>query len=158
MKTIVLIRHAKTNVAPRDQDRQLVTVGIQRTQKLGEYLKQMSIKPDIMYSSSALRAVETAGFIASHVGQNPDEIHYTKNLYLTHEEEYFKILTALDNSINTVLFVGHNPEVTDVVRFFIPDYKGYMRTSECYCIDIHSDTWEHMFTAKKEIRFSRLFK
>ena len=45
MKTIYLIRHAKTiSNAECDSDRTLLPVGIARTHQLGQYLKLMSTK------------------------------------------------------------------------------------------------------------------
>jgi len=158
MKTIYLIRHAKTNDAQRDQDRKLIPLGIERTHKLGQFLKLMTSKVDVMYASSAIRAVETAEILAPYIHKKPKDIHYNDALYLTHEEEYFRILMSLDDKKNSILFVGHNPEVTNIVRFFIPDFNGFMRTSECYCIDIHSDDWRQIFTARKEIRYSKLIR
>lgn len=158
MKTIYLIRHAKTGQALKDKDRQLIAIGMERTHKLGQHLKLMSTKMQNMYASSALRAVETAHILAPYVGKKVKDIHFVDSLYLTHEEEYFKILMTLDDKDKNILFVGHNPEVTNIVRFFIPDFNGYMRTSECYCIDIYADKWQYIFTAKKEIRFSKLIR
>lgn len=158
MKTIYLIRHAKTNEAERDQDRKLIPIGIERTHKLGQYLKLMSAKVDIIYSSSAIRAVETVKILTPYVRKKEKDIHFSDALYLTHEEEYFKILMSQDEKKNSILFVGHNPEVTNIVRFFIPDFNGFMRTSECYCIDIYSENWQQIFTAKKEIRYSKLIR
>ncbi len=158
MKTIYLIRHAKTNSAEFDSDRTLIPLGIDRTHKLGQYLKLMTTKVDKIYASSALRALQTAKILAPYLRKKEKDIHTTKSLYLTNEEEYFNILLSLKDKETSILFVGHNPEVTNIVRFFIPDYNGYMRTSECYAIDIYADSWQDIFTAKREIRFSKLIR
>lgn len=158
MKTIYLIRHAKTGQAIRDEDRRLIPIGMERAHKLGQYLKLMSTKIHNIHASSALRAVETASIIAPYVGKKQKDIHFTDSLYLTNEDEYFKILISLNDKENNIMFIGHNPEVTNIVRFFISDFNGYLRTSECYCIDIHADKWQDIFTAKKELRFSKLIR
>lgn len=159
MKTIYLIRHAKTiSNAECNSDRTLLPVGIARTHQLGQYLKLMSTKVDKIYSSSALRAVQTAEILVPYLRKKKKDIHFTSSLYLTSVDEYFNILVALSDKDKSVLFVGHNPEVTNIVRFFVSDYNGYMRTSECYAIDIYADTWQEIFTAKREIRFSKLIR
>jgi phosphohistidine phosphatase len=158
MKTIYLVRHAKTGDAPTDMDRILTVTGIERSHKLGQYLKLMSTKVDIIHASKAQRAIQTAEILAPYVRRKEKDIVYSLDLYLTGEEPYFKILVSLNQKAKTVMFVGHNPDVTNVVRFFIPDFNGYLRTSECYCIDIYTDSWQEIFTAKKEIRFSKLIR
>ena len=153
MKTIYLVRHAKTGEALKDCDRKLTETGMERTHKLGQYLKLMSTKIDVMYASTAVRAKQTAEILAPYVKKKVNKIIYEDKLYLTHEDEYFQILIGLADKTKNVLFVGHNPDITNVLRFFIPDFNGFLRTNECYCIDIQAETWQEIFTAGKEIRF-----
>ena len=158
MKTIYLVRHAKTGDAPTDMDRILTVTGIERSHKLGQYLKLMSTKVDVFHASMAQRAIQTAEILAPYVKRKEKDIVYSRDLYLAGEDPYFKILVALNQKVKTVMFVGHNQMFTNVVRFFIPDFYGYLRTSECYCIDIIPIHGKKLFTAKKEIRFSKLIR
>jgi len=62
MKSVYIVRHAKSSwedITLSDHDRPLLPVGINRTRKIAEYLKKKKIRPDIILSSSAVRALKT---------------------------------------------------------------------------------------------------
>ncbi len=63
MKTLYIVRHAKSSwdfSAIPDYDRPLLETGIIRTNKIIKYLKNQDTNPDLIVSSHALRAKETA--------------------------------------------------------------------------------------------------
>lgn len=153
MKTLYLIRHAKTDQPLEDKDRQLLESGIERTRQLGKYLQQQNCKIDTFYSSIAKRAVQTAHLIAQEIHFPADKIITLNDLYTGSSDTYYHLISAQDNALHSVLFVGHNPEISDVVRFFVPDMTSYMQTGACYCIDFETDKWENIFIAPRKIRF-----
>jgi len=153
MKTLYIIRHGKTNKTVNDLDRELLPLGIERMRKMGTYLSANNCKADVFYSSFANRAVQTAHIIAEAIQFPKEKIIITEDLYLTSQDEYFDILVSQDNSINSILFVGHNPEITNVAQFFIPDFTSYMQTGACFCFDFDTDDWTKIFTAERKVRF-----
>jgi phosphohistidine phosphatase len=153
MKTLYIIRHGKTNKTVNDLDRELLPLGIERMQKLGNYLSANNCKTSVFYSSFANRAVQTAHIIAEAIQFPKEKIITTEKLYLTSQDEYFDILVEQNNSIDSILFVGHNPEVTNVAQFFVPDFTSYMQTGACFCFDFKTDDWTKIFTAEREVRF-----
>jgi phosphohistidine phosphatase len=153
MKTLYIIRHAKTNRALNDLDRELLPIGIERSNKLGKYLSESNCKTDVLFSSYAKRAMQTAHIIAEHIGFKEDEIIAKESLYFTSQEKYFDIIMEQNNSINSVMIIGHNPEITNVAHFFIPDISSYMQTGACFCFDFKTDDWTKIFTAEREVRF-----
>jgi len=72
MKQITFIRHAKSNhvMGLRDHDRPLNERGLTDAPLMAERLKTEQFSPDIMYSSTALRALNTAQLIRD--GIKPD--------------------------------------------------------------------------------------
>jgi len=153
MKTLYIIRHAKTNKTLNDLDRELLPLGIERTNKLGKYLSVNNCKTDVLFSSFANRAVQTANIIAEHIGYQKDKIITQESLYLTSQEEYFDILVEQSSDIDAIMIVGHNPEITNVARFFVPDFTSYMQTGACFCFDFKTNDWTSIFTAEREVRF-----
>jgi len=153
MKTLYIIRHAKTNKTVNDLDRELLPLGIERINQLGKYLAANGCKADVFYSSFAHRAVQTAHIIAEHIGYPKDKITTSELLYFTTQEEYFDIITEQKNTVNSILIVGHNPEITNVAQFFVPDFTSYMQTGACFCFDFKTDDWTNIFTAEREVRF-----
>ena len=135
MKTLYIVRHAKTNKSLNDLDRVLLPLGIERTHKLGTYLQSNNYSVDRVFSSFATRAMQTATILANHLSYPQDKIVAKEDLYLTSQEEYFDILMEQDDTVDSVLIVGHNPEITSVAQFFVPDFMSYMQTGACFCFD-----------------------
>jgi phosphohistidine phosphatase len=159
MKTLYLVRHAKANKMQNDTERKLMPLGIERVNKLGHHLNTIHCKVDAFFSSSAIRAVQTAEIIAEHIHYPKAEIMKTEKLYLTGQEEYFNIIVAQDNaSINSMMIVGHNPDITNIVHFFVPDFISYVQTGGCFCFDFKTDDWTTIFTAERELRFHVRFQ
>ena len=153
MKTLYIVRHAKTNKALHDLDRELLPLGIERTEKLGNYFVTNYCKVDALYSSSAKRAVQTANILAEKIHYPADKIITKEELYLTSQEEYFNILVEQPDSVDSVMIIGHNPEITNVAQFFVPDFTSYMQTGACFCFDFKTDDWTKIFTSEREVRF-----
>ena len=153
MKTLYIVRHGKTNKSLNDLERELLPIGVERMRKLGSYLFVNNCKIDVLYSSYAKRAVQTAEIIAEAIQYPRNEIITSEKLYLTSQDEYFDVLVEQDNRIETILFVGHNPEITNVAQFFIPDFTAYMQTGACFCFDFDTDDWTQLFTAERKNRF-----
>ena len=153
MKTLYIVRHAKTNKAEHDLLRELLPLGIERTNKLGKYLSDNNCKVDILFSSDAIRARQTAKIIAGHINYPLEKIIAKESLYFTSQEQYFNIILEQSNDINAIMIVGHNPEITNVAHFFVPDFFSYMQTGACFCFDFMTDDWENIFTAEREVRF-----
>jgi len=158
MKTLYIVRHGKTNKSLDDLERELLPIGRERMQKLGNYLHANNCKIDVLYSSYARRAVQTAQIIADAIQFSKDRIITSEKLYLTSQDAYFDILVEQDNSIESILFVGHNPEITNVAQFFIPDFISYMQTGACFCFDFDTDDWTRIFTAERKNRFYMRFE
>jgi phosphohistidine phosphatase len=158
MKTLYIVRHAKTNKAILDKDRELLPLGIERTQQLGNYLTTNKYQVDMMYSSSAKRAVQTATILADNLHYPKEDIITKDELYLTSQEEYFNILVEQSDSVDSLMIIGHNPEITNVAQFFVPDFTSYMQTGACFCFDFKTDSWTTIFTAEREVRFYVRFR
>lgn len=154
MKTLYIIRHAKTHQREQDFERKLSPLGIERINKLGHYLKTNNCKTDILFTSDAIRAIQTAKIIAGYIDYTEDKIIATEQLYMNGQEEYFNVILAQENAtVNNIMIVGHNPDVTNIVHFFIPDFISYAQTGACFCFDFKTDDWTNIFTAEREIRF-----
>lgn len=153
MKTMYIVRHAKTNKTLNDLDRELLPLGIERTEKLGNYLASNDCKVDIMFSSSAKRAVQTARILAKNIDYPEEKIITKEELYLTSQEEYFNILVGQSDTVDNIMIIGHNPEITNVAHFFVPDFTSYMQTGACFCFDFKTDEWTRIFTAEREVKF-----
>ena len=153
MKTIYIVRHAKTGHHIDDFERELLPIGIDRTHKLGDFLAAQHCQVKHIYTSDAKRALQTSLIIAEHLGLDKNLIIKEHAFYAGTPDDYIDIIAAQDNQDDSVMLVGHNPQVSSLAQFFIADFSHYMQTGACFCIDFETDQWEHIFTAKQTTRF-----
>ena len=113
MKTLVILRHAKAepaDAAKKDFHRRLTDRGREEAEAVAQTLAQNKIAPDLVLSSSAPRAAQTARLAAP---QSPRK--KSKSLYAASPEQWMERLRKIPPKAKTVLAVGHNPECEDLV-------------------------------------------
>lgn len=155
-KSVYIVRHAKSswgNFELSDHDRPLMPIGIKKTHKVVEFLKSKKALPDLIISSTAVRACETAGLIAKGIGYEVDKIRKSKALYHAGIEEIYEELFFIDNSINSVMIVGHNPTLTDFVNGFVRNEIDNLPTTGVVNIIFKTDSWEKVPNAKFKVNF-----
>lgn len=110
MKTLLILRHAQashSNPRLRDHERPLTEQGKQDAQALGRRLAEHGWQPELVLSSTALRARTTAAIVSQACGAG--SVTEQRSLYNAAATAYTELLLALDPTENSVLVVGHNP-------------------------------------------------
>lgn len=112
MKTILLLRHGHSAADERlpDLERPLSAQGRRDARRLGGLLQRLGLKPDLLASSPARRALETAELAAAgcdYVGK----VRAEPRLYEAEAEQYLQVLRGLPARSRCVLLVGHNPGI-----------------------------------------------
>ncbi|MEE8622537.1 MAG: histidine phosphatase family protein [Alphaproteobacteria bacterium] len=111
MKVLYLLRHAKSSgqrPGSKDYDRPLTDEGRDGASKLGRRMRSRGFIPERILCSGALRARETLDLIAAGLGKDiPAEID--RRLYAANAEQLLRRLQKLDETIGSVLVIGHNP-------------------------------------------------
>ncbi len=116
---VTVIRHAKSSWNDQyitDHDRPLNQRGQKNAPDMGIRLKQSNFIPDQVYTSTALRASSTAEIICQKINFPSQKIIKNTELYLAPVSQWQKIIEQLENNIKSVLFVGHNPGITNLVN------------------------------------------
>lgn len=109
--TLVLIRHSKAEkVAAHDRDRTLTEKGVARAEKLAKRLAKRLDHTDLLLVSPALRTRETARPLRDKL--EPAEVHVEETLYTAGPVGVLEQITILDESLETVVLVGHEPTIS----------------------------------------------
>lgn len=156
MKQLYIARHGKSSwdiSSISDHERPLIEKGIKRTRLIADYLLKNNDKPDLIISSFAVRAYETASLIAETLSYPKENIRIENNLYHSDIDILFDHLYSLPNSVNSVMMVGHNPTFTEFANYFLKDKMDWLPTSAIVCITFKTDKWENIHRAKKNLRF-----
>ncbi len=156
MKTVYIVRHAKSsweNLNLSDHDRPLNPVGIKKTKKIIDFLKNKKTVTDLIISSSAVRAFKTAEIIADGIGYPIQAIVKNTNLYQANEDDIFNELFSINDSINSVMIIAHNPTLTDFVNNFTVPQIDNLPTTGIVRIDFDTGSWLNIETVKFKVKF-----
>lgn len=154
-KQIVLIRHAKSSwndPGQSDFDRPLNERGKEDAPEMGLRLKAAGIIPDLIISSTAKRAQQTARHIAKGVGFDESDIDWREELYHAPPSVFENIILSLDNKYETVFFVAHNPGITEFAFSLDPNRSiNHMPTCATAGIRIDTDEWSDFHNASRTV-------
>ena len=156
MKKLFIARHAKSSwddFSISDFDRPILNQGKKKTIKVIDVLKKDNILPDLIISSTARRAKETALLLAQGLGYPVDKIDFKESFYHAYDDEILTELYGLDDSIDSVIVVGHNPTLTDLVNQFASKYIDNLSTSAVACITFKTDDWSKLGSCKHNLNF-----
>jgi phosphohistidine phosphatase len=119
MKKLFLIRHAKSSwddATLADQERPLNERGRRDAPKIGGRLARREVKPDLILSSPALRALTTAKIIAGKLDYKRKHIIIDDRLYAAEADDLLEVIHELDDRLQCVMIVGHNPELSELAQ------------------------------------------
>src|SRR4030042_761372 len=145
MKTLLLLRHAKSSWKQpdvNDHERPLNKRGKMEAPKVGKYLKENDLVPDLILSSTARRAHDTAQAVADECGFE-GQIDLCKDLYMSDPACYVDILQSLPDTANRVLVVGHNPDL-EALLTLLTDVTQHMTTAALAQIILPITSWQEL--------------
>jgi phosphohistidine phosphatase len=145
MKTLLLLRHAKSSWKQpelNDHDRPLNKRGKREAPKVGQYIKENDLVPELILCSTARRARDTAQAVIDEIGYEGD-IELLSDLYLSDPACYLDVLKRLPDDINRVLVVGHNPDL-DALLTLLTDVSQHLSTAALVQIDLPITNWSEL--------------
>ena len=114
-KLLFLVRHAKSSwddPTIDDRQRPLNRRGKQEAPKMGKHLAGYKIKPELIISSPAVRALKTAEKIAKELGFKKSDVVVNEEMYTFNGGNLKDVIKDLDDKYESVMLVGHNPAIT----------------------------------------------
>ncbi|EAL3928351.1 histidine phosphatase family protein [Campylobacter upsaliensis] len=157
MKKIYILRHAKAEkeIKIDDFSRKLTKKGKDELKILLQRLQKYEIKWDRIYASPTFRTKKTAKIMAKNYAYDKKEIDLIAAFYEADEMWLFAFLKNLDESINNVLLVGHNPALLKLCELLSSLCLHSFPTSSMLCLECESfkDLKEH---SAKLVFFERI--
>lgn len=144
MKTLVLVRHAKSSwkdASLPDRDRPLNSRGKRDAPKMGRWLADLVGTPDLIVSSPATRAMATARVIAVAVGYPGDGIQEDERIYEAGPAEILEAIRGLDDRHDRVFLIGHNPGFTDLVNALTKPSIDNVPTCGVVVLGVATERW-----------------
>lgn len=156
MKTLYIVRHAKSSwnhPELSDEERPLLEKGKKRTRKIINYFRERNVKVDLIISSHAVRAHETARIIAHGIGYPIENIVISQQVYHAGADLLFDQFFDLSDDINSLMIVGHNPAFTNFANHFLEKKIDWLPTSGVVSVSFDTRLWVNLPLAKPRLNF-----
>ncbi len=160
MKQLVIFRHGKAEqdtMAKDDYDRVLTERGKRNAADMGAFILKRNGVPDLILSSSAKRAHETAMLAAESMEYSVDKIQTDQNLYFAPARWIMNVISKLPNDINSCVFVGHNPGITDLINTLGVNLDN-LPTASAACFEFNVDSWIDITTDHANFKWLKTAK
>ena len=148
MKRLILVRHAKTEPLSdvgTDFNRALKKRGYKDSELVANDLKMKGYIPDVIISSPATRALQTATKFADIFSIKESNIRQADFIY--HGDTVSGMLSgiaSLAQDADTVMVVGHNPDIAMLSIQLTRDDLYHFPTTASTVIDFSISDWNEM--------------
>ena len=156
MKTLILVRHAKSSwgdLTLPDFERPLNERGKHDAPLMAKRLLEKGIEIDALISSPAKRAKRTAQAFAEVLGKDQDKIIFRDELYMAGVDSFYNVISQLDESMKQVAIFSHNPGITVFANMLQVAEIDEMPTCSIFAITTSAENWSGFKKAKKEFWF-----
>lgn len=147
VRTLYLIRHGESQESmsgDKDFERKLTPLGYRNSSRMGKLLSDYDVNPDIMISSTAVRARDTAELISEQVKLSPNKIDYLDELYQASVRSLFNFISELDVEYKTVVIVGHNPVLIYLGEYLTKKAIGKLVPCGILQIGFEVESWSNV--------------
>ena len=159
MKTLLLLRHAKSSWKDEsltDHDRPLNKRGKKTAPLMGHLLREKNLVPDLVVSSTAVRARGTAEAAAEACGY-AGEITLTDQLYLATAGEILRYAQErTEETLGRIMLIGHNPGMEDLVNMLSGQREPFP-TAALAAFELKIDSWRKLELGV-EVKFKNLWR
>lgn len=145
MKELYIVRHSKAVEYASDNsdfNRCLAPYGIEKAEIIAKHLSQDLNQVDLMLSSPACRAYETALLFAKALNYSDSDIVTHDPLYhFGGVERALTIISNVDDSVNKLMLFGHNPTFNALSWHLCGNFRDAMPTSSVVGISFKTQSW-----------------
>ena len=156
MKTILLVRHAKT--APdsdtgKDIDRRLTETGHEEATAMAQRLLDRKVELDALVPSNATRAVETATHFYKVYKSEGTVMEENSAIYNATPSTYYDVIGNLNSDWKKVALFGHNPGITNMANDFSVAHIDSLPTAGVFAVSAEVSDWTDFEKAEKRFLF-----
>ncbi len=120
---------------------------------MAERLRDKQIPIDLFISSTANRALTTAGFFAEAYQLPKNKIQEVRKLYHAHPAIFYEVISDIDDAVTTAALFSHNPGITEFVNELTTTRIDNMPTCAVFAVTADIAHWKDFAKAKKTFWF-----
>lgn len=156
MKQLYLVRHARAaqSAGEGDSKRPLLKSGRRDAKTIAKKLKKLAAPPQLILTSSAKRAVQTAEIFAKTLALKSKKIQKRAEIYDAGSDAILTLLRELHADVASVMVVGHVPVLNDLAHLLLKDFKDDIPTSGVVAIDLNIQNWSELGEGVSRLLFS----
>lgn len=148
MKTLYVVRHAKSawdDLRLTDKDRTLNERGMRDAPLMAMYVAKHHPHPHALISSTAVRAWSTAEAFVDAFDLAKNHVMRTDAIYEAELSTLLGVVTTIDDKRSIAMLVGHNPGVTELVRYLSGESFTHMPTCGVVMLTFpHATSWQEI--------------
>jgi len=109
--------------------------------QMAKFLEAAQVEISRVAASTACRADQTAKSLIKTIGYlEPSQLDSREEFYLAAPQAYLDYLKQLDESVSTLILIGHNPGLESLVQFLGGQWET-MPTAAIACFDVSAASW-----------------
>lgn len=143
--TLVLMRHAKSDwsePSTSDHERPLSKRGRKDAMRMGEWLQENDLVPDLALCSTASRTKATLEIMMDIWSIEPKVIN-SQNLYLASQSEILRDVNAEGLGTQNVMVLAHNPGLSQIASMLAAQSLE-MSTASAAVFDVAINSWDQL--------------
>ena len=144
-RRLFIIRHGKSSWDHEDLqdiDRPLAPRGIRNAGEMAERLLSATLVPELLLSSPANRARNTALLMSGVWKLRPEDLQIHDSLYMAYISEIEQVVATVKPGIKNLAIFGHNPSFTAYANCFLGLPLDNLPTAGVVVVKLESDSWE----------------
>jgi len=146
-KSLILVRHAQSRnveAGHKDLERELTDSGIQDASRLGRYMYMEELIPQIILTSHATRAKDTAQLFSEQLKLDQSDVKIDEDLYEASVRTLLNKIHDLDKNIRKVLIIGHNPSLSHLCEHLSKDVIGFLPPASMVHLTFDKIEWGNL--------------
>jgi phosphohistidine phosphatase len=145
MKRLTLVRHAKSDWSlpgQPDWDRALNKRGQRDAPEMARRLRARKLKPELILTSPAVRALATATIMARELKVPASIVRHEERLYLAGPNDMLNVIRELGGQAKHLMVFGHNPGITEFAnQLSAGDRIDNMPTCAVFTAEFKLEDW-----------------
>lgn len=144
-RKLYIIRHGKSSwdhTGLDDIDRPLAERGMLNAEDMANRLANAGMIPELLLSSPASRALNTALIMARFWRLKPSALQIHEPLYDAYISDIEKVVFGVPSKVKSIAIFGHNPSWTSYSNHFLKERLDNLPTAGVVVVTLESESWK----------------
>jgi phosphohistidine phosphatase len=146
-RNLYLLRHAQSadkQHGQTDKERVLTHLGMKQSLLIAQFLKEQNSIPEVIFCSVAERARETARLIADNLNFEQERLLFEEELYEASTRTFLEFINQIDDQLETVMCVSHNPTISYLSEFLTKSEIGEIAPGGMVILRFNTNSWKEV--------------